>query len=256
MHQSTPSRVRDARFRSRVSLPSARVTRFQPLILAFWAILAAGVMARVSYAQMAPLSKYLSAKTSDEVAMARSAAPASVSGHAEILTFGAHGYTTFAKGSNGYVCLVERAWDHRLKSAQFWNPEHLVPICYNPEAARMVLPIYLQRTKWVLAGLSLAEMAKRTDAELASKRISVPTSGAMSYMMSKDQNICSTGGGCSRWYPHLMYFFPRDRVPNWGSNLKDSFVFSAPGLIESAITMEFVLVPRWSDGTPSPAAKQ
>ncbi|MGH8288862.1 MAG: hypothetical protein ACREV7_07505 [Steroidobacteraceae bacterium] len=222
-------------------------------MLALWATLAAGVMAQVGYAHMAPLSKYLPAKASDEARVARSAAPASISDQAEILTFGPHGYTTFAKGSNGFVCLVERAWDHRFKSSQFWNPQHRAPICYNPKAARTVLPIYLQRTQWVLAGMSLAQMAKRTGAELASRRISVPTSGAMSYMMSKEQNICSSAGGCSSWYPHLMYFLPRDRAPDWGANLKGTFVFSGPGLIESAVTMYFVLVPRWSDKTPSPA---
>lgn len=255
MHQSTPCRVHDARPRVRVPLRSDRSTRLRLLGAALWATVAAGVVARVGYAHMAPLSRYLPVKAPAEAAAARSAAPASISDHAEVLVLGPHGYTTFAKGSNGFVCLVERAWDHRFKSSQFWNPQHWIPICLNPKAARTVLPIYLQRTRWVLAGMSRAEMARRTRAELASRRIAVPSSGAMSYMMSKKQSICSTVGGCASWYPHLMYFFPRSRAPDWAANLKGVPVFSGPGPIESAITLYFVLVPRWSDGTPSPADK-
>jgi len=255
MHQPTPIRIHDAHARPRVSRRCGRPTWLRLFGFALWAGVAAGVMARVDYARMAPLSKYLPVKVSDEVAAARSAAPASISDHAEILVFGPHGYTVFAKGSNGVVCLVERSWDHGFNSAQFWNPQHWIPICYNPKAARTVLPIYLQRTGWVLAGMSRVQMAKLTRAELASKRISVPTSGAMSYMMSRQQDICSTAGGCARWYPHLMYFFPRESAPDWGANLKSVPVFSGPGPIPSAITLYFVLVPRWSDQTPSPADK-
>jgi hypothetical protein len=38
-----------------------------------------------------------------------------------------------------------------LNDPDFWNPKFRAPICFNPAAARTVLPAYLERTKWALA---------------------------------------------------------------------------------------------------------
>jgi len=48
-----------------------------------------------------------------EIALARSAAPASISDGAEVMVLGRVGYTTAAKGGNGFLCLVERSWGRR-----------------------------------------------------------------------------------------------------------------------------------------------
>ena len=101
---------------------------------------------------MAPLASYLEASVTDEIALARSAAPPSISGHAEILALSGAGYTTAIKGDNGFVCLVERSWADSFADPQFWNPKNRAPICHNRAAARTILPAYLERTGWVLAG--------------------------------------------------------------------------------------------------------
>jgi hypothetical protein len=59
---------------------------------------------------MAPLNQYLMPDESSEVALARSAAPKSISDEAEVLVFGRDGYKTAVKGRNGFVCLVLRSW--------------------------------------------------------------------------------------------------------------------------------------------------
>jgi hypothetical protein len=69
-------------------------------------------------------------------------------------------------------------------------------------------------------------------------------------MMSRRQVICSDAG-CGRWYPHLMFFFPKDAAPNWGANQNGGPVFS--GQFDPRTAVLFVLVPMWSDGTPSAA---
>jgi hypothetical protein len=210
-------------------------------------------VAQTTYTEMAPISKYLPESAADEVEVARSAAPAAIADQAEILTFGPDGYTVAVKGTNGFVCLVERSWNHRFKSLQFWNPDHRTPICYSPEAASSVLLIYLERTKWVLAHMSIAEMVKRTQTEMAENTMHLPTRGVVMYMLSKHQYICSSSPlGCGRWYPHVMFSFPNTNLPNWGANLNGMPVFSAPAM--DGITNYFVLVPKWSDQTPSPAA--
>jgi hypothetical protein len=135
------------------------------------------------YPAMAPLADYLMPGRAAEIALARSAAPASISADAEVLVLEANGYAVAAPGRNGFVCLVERAW-FSLEGDQFWNPKLRGPDCYNPEAARSVLPTLLTRTRWVLAGASRAEVARRTRAALAAGRIPAPEAGALNYMLS------------------------------------------------------------------------
>ena len=75
------------------------------------------------YAVMAPVEQYLIANAQDEIALARSAAPASISADAEVLVLAGHGYTTAVKGKNGFVCFVERSWAAGFDDAEFWNHE-------------------------------------------------------------------------------------------------------------------------------------
>src|SRR5580704_5535982 len=62
------------------------------------------------YPAMAPLNQYLLADQNSEIALARSAAPGSISDGAEVMVLGREGYSTVVKGTNGFVCIVERSW--------------------------------------------------------------------------------------------------------------------------------------------------
>ena len=110
--------------------------------------------AKATYPAMAPVAQYQMATMADETALARTAAPTSISGDADVLTLGSNGYETTAKGKNGFVCPVQRSWAAGLDDAEFWNTKLRAPICFNPAAVRSVLPGYLERTRWVLAGIS------------------------------------------------------------------------------------------------------
>lgn len=202
-----------------------------------------------SYPNRAPIEQYMMASPAAEIALARSAAPPSISANAEILVLGPNGYTSAAKGGNGYVCLVERAWDAEFVNPVFWNPHVPGPDCLNPAAARSVLPHFLQRTKWALAGLSIAEMSERTKAELAAGTYVLPEPGAMAFMMSRQQFLSDQG--THSWHPHLMFFIARTADADMGANLPGSPVLhpfpSAPDPVSTFI----VPVGTWSDGTPA-----
>jgi hypothetical protein len=187
-----------------------------------------------------------------EIAMARSAAPPSISADAEVLVLGPHGYVTAAPGKNGFVCLVERAWFSGLTDDGFWNPKLRGPDCYNREAARSVLPTFLTRTNWVMTGASLAEIRARTRAAMAAGRIRPPEVGAMNLMMSKDGYLGDDAGG--PWHPHVMFFTPPIPLADWGANLPGARVFGSPAVagVDPYNTF-FVLVAAWSDGTPDAA---
>jgi hypothetical protein len=205
-----------------------------------------------SYPAAAPLARYLETSAADEISLARSAAPTSISGNADVLTLSGHGYMTAIKGNNGFVCLVERSWAVGLADPQFWNPQIRSPTCYNHAAARTVLPRYLERTEWVLAAVSTSEMLARTRAELSANKFLLPEAGAMSYMMSKQGHLNDTDG---HWHPHVMFYLANTEAAAWGANLAgspiisdSSTIFAQEGSPEPVITF-FVPVTIWSDGT-------
>src|SRR5271155_84892 len=90
--------------------------------------------ATTAYPKMAPIGQYLMDRTA-EIALARSAAPESISRDAEILVLGPHGFETAVKGKNGLVCMVERGWGAIFDWPEFWSPKIRAAICLNPEAA-------------------------------------------------------------------------------------------------------------------------
>lgn len=205
---------------------------------------------KAQYPSMAPLEKYLIPDENSEIALARTAAPASISDGAEVMVLGRDGFTTAAKGSNGFVCVVERAWGAATDEPEFWNPKVRSPICFNPAAARTFLPIFLMKTKLVLAGKSKAEILAATSSALDKKELPPLEPGAMCYMMSKQQYLNDRG---MSWHPHLMFFVSGDAAKSWGANLPGSPVIAAVDPEERA-TIFMVLTADWSDGTPGPPA--
>src|ERR1700683_1230774 len=85
--------------------------------------------AKASYPSMAPLEQYLMEDRTAEIALARSAAPASIAKEADVMVLERHGYETAVKGKNGFVCMVERSWTAGIGFPEFWNPKLRGPIC-------------------------------------------------------------------------------------------------------------------------------
>jgi hypothetical protein len=201
---------------------------------------------KASYPAMAPLDQYLMPDANSEIALARTAAPASISDGAEVMVLGPQGYTTAVKGTNSFLCIVERSWGAGTDNLEFWNPKVRAPHCFNQPAAKTFLPIFLMKTKLALAGKSKAEIAQATASALDTKELPALEPGAMCYMMSKQQYL--NDGGKS-WHPHLMFFVPGDAEKSWGANLPGSPIIAANDPEERA-TIFMVVVGKWSDGTP------
>jgi len=94
---------------------------------------------------MAPLDQYLMADRNDEIALARSAAPASIADGATVLVLGPQGYKTAVQGTNGFLCYVERSWARTTNDPEFWTKMR-APNCFNPAAATTIAQIYLTKT--------------------------------------------------------------------------------------------------------------
>ena len=210
---------------------------------------------KAPYPSMAPLDQYLVADRNAEIALARSAAPAAISSDAEVLVLGRHGYETAVKGKNGFVCAVERGWMGPINgedAANFWNPKVRGPVCYNPPAARSILPLTYKRTEMILAGQSKAQIIEGIKTFIK-QELPPLEPGAMSYMMSKEQYL--TDGGHHNWMAHLMFYAPLMDGAVWGADLSKSPVMLNPQFNGAPEPIDVFMVPagRWSDGTPDSA---
>ena len=138
---------------------------------------------------------------------------------------GKDGYTTVVPGKNGFMCLVERGWGAATDNENFWNPKLRAPHCFNAAATRTFVPIFLMKTKLVLAGKSKAEVLQATDAAFANKELPTLEPGAMCYMMSKQQYL--------------------------NANLDGSPIIASNDPEERA-TIMMVVVGQWSDASSAP----
>ena len=196
--------------------------------------------------RLAPMDQYLSDRTA-EIALARSAAPKSISQNAEILVLGPRGYHVAVKGTNGFVCVVERSWMLPFDNPEFWNPQVRLPLCMNSPGARMNVPLTFKTTELALKGLSATEISSAIKAAFGKNELPLPEPGSMCYMMSKQQNFGPKTGNAD---PHLMFWFPQKEHLNWGAEFPDSPVdvhqYSPQPITEFSIS-----VSKWSDGTPA-----
>jgi hypothetical protein len=201
------------------------LTRLVLLVVfsAAWQAHAHAQNAKTPYPTIAPLDQYLMERNA-EIALARSAAPESISRDAEVLILGRHGYESAVKGNNGFVCMVERSWTAGIDDPDFWNPKLRAPICFNPPAARTYLPITIKKTEWILAGRSKAQMFEDIKAAFDKKELPALEPGAMCYMMSKQGYLSDRDG---HWHPHLMFFVPETNAPTWGADLPGSRIIQA-----------------------------
>jgi len=196
------------------------------------------------YRSMAPLDQYLMDHDA-EIALARTAAPPSISQDAEVMVLGRRGYETAVKGKNGFVCMVERSWTADLDDPDFWNPKLRAPICLNTLAARSQVPLTLKKTEVILASRSKEQMAKAIKAAFDRKELSTPETGAMCYMMSK-QGYLSDGDG--HWHPHLMFFLPLTDPAVWGAGRSGSPILGVKSTLDR-LTLFLIPIGQWSDGT-------
>ncbi len=196
------------------------------------------------YSKMAPIDQYLMADRAAEIALARSAAPESISRDAEVMILGRHGFETAVKGKNGFVCAVGRSWTSTV-DAEFWNPKVRVPACVNAAAARSYLLRVTKETEWGLAGRTPAQMNEAIAAAIARKELPPMEPAAMCYMMSKEGY---GGDSVPHWPSHLMFFYSGTDLASWGANLPGSPVIGVSDSVEH-LTQFVVVVQRWSDGT-------
>lgn len=217
---------------------------------------ASPIQAQGPYPTMAPIEQYRMPHDA-EIALARTAAPPSISRDADVLVLGQTNYETAVHGTNGFVCLVGRSFTGPLTNNEFWNPKNRSPMCYNPPAARTVVPFILKVTGMALAGLTNPQIAQGIKLAVDKKELGAPASGSMCFMMSKEAYLTDRGG---HNVAHLMFEVPRIEGSAWGADLAGTsgkFQDSPIAFVsfDPAPMTEFIVpMGQWSDGTDVTAA--
>ncbi|HEV2291252.1 MAG TPA: hypothetical protein VGR60_05385 [Gemmatimonadales bacterium] len=229
-----------------MSRTAGRVVGWGSLALAILSGAAAPVRAQgpqardsaLPYPTMAPIAQYQMDRDA-EIALARTAAPASISRDAEIMVLGRKNYEVAVRGKNGFICVVGRAFAGPLSNPEFWSPKNRSPICLNPPAARSLWPYAVKQTGLALAGATKAQITDAIKAAVARKELGAPALGSMAYMMSKQAYLTDQG---SHNLAHVMFELPRSEA------FQDDSAFSVSWA--PAPVIEFnVPVGHWSDGT-------
>jgi hypothetical protein len=156
-----------------------------------------------------PLGEYLMERDA-EVALARTAAPDTVSGRATVKVLTGTGYEIAIEGDNGFTCMVMRGWTAPTYTpGQFrdfvFDATIRAPICFDPEASRMVMPYYELRSRLGMAGKNPDEIADAVAAAYATGGLPHRDAVSFGYMWSADQHL---GPGIGHWHPHMMIFAP------------------------------------------------
>src|SRR5258707_8379793 len=207
------------------------------VVVLFVSMQAAAV--RGQSAKYPPLSEYMMARDA-EIALAKSAAPDNISGHATIKVLTASGFQAVHNGDNGFVCMVMRGWSAPTYTpAQFrdlvYDAKVRAPICFNPEASRTVLPYYELRSKLGMEGKTPDQIAEGVQAAYAKGELPKRDSVSFAYMWSADQYLAS---GVGHWHPHMMVFSPYYENSMLGGN-----PFGAPlPLVTDAAGTPFAVV--------------
>jgi hypothetical protein len=118
-----------------------------------------------------------------EVALARSAAPAVISDSADVLVLRDTGYALAVRGTTGAACLVTRP-----------RAGSVVPVCYDPRAARALVPAERMAQQLRAAGRSAEAVDSAIEAAFRASRLPMPIPGSIGWMMSPKQVFVGASG--------------------------------------------------------------
>jgi len=165
-----------------------------------------------------PVSEYLMPQDA-EIALAKSAAPDNISGKATIKVLTASGFKIVHEGDNGFVCLVMRGFGAPTYTPMefrnlVFDAKLRAPICFDPQAARTVVPYYELRHKLGLQGKTPDEIAKAVSDAYSTGVLPKRDKVSFAYMWSADQIL----GPAGHWHPHMMVFSPHYENSMLGGN--------------------------------------
>lgn len=141
-----------------------------------------------------------------EIALARTAAPASVSDSADIWVLGDRGYEKAISGHNGFGCIVQRTLGGQSE----------IPRCDDASGAAALFPVYQYIEEMRREGRTFGEARRGIADGFKSGRFKEPRFGGFSYMYSVDAVFVTPSGERIAFTPHVMIYWPGCDVKQLG----------------------------------------
>ena len=187
---------------------------------------------------LAPADRHSDA---EEIALALSAAPASITDGAAVFIMRDGNFVKVRDGSNGWACMVER--DARVNG--------VAPMCYDPEGARTLMQESMLRTQLQARKLSNTAVQRELDAAYERGTLQHPKTSAMMYMMSSHQVLTTSEGDklqiIGAWHPHVMIYLPHATANQFALGAqKQAGPVSVPFGDAAGVWM-VIEVARWAD---------
>jgi hypothetical protein len=182
----------------------------------------------------------------EEIILARSAAPAEISAAASVYTVRGGRAVELRTGTNGCSCMVARDL----------HEGSLYPICFDVEGTKSVLPRELMEVSLRSMGRSEADVVKAVEAAYESGALRPPASLAIAYMMSARQVLFSSplaeGVRVGPWHPHVMLYVPNATAEQLGLSVDSRVSVISVGAPSTRRAEIVIKVPEWADGTVAP----
>jgi len=132
----------------------------------------------------------------EELRLAMSAGPLTVSQAADVYRMGEAGFELAIRGTNGWACIVVRAAVNR---------KQLAPHCLNPKAVETVLPAFLREGELQASGMTAEAIEAEMKRQWETGELALPSGPAYAYMLSEGQRLGAEGGN---FRPHFMLYVP------------------------------------------------
>ena len=137
-----------------------------------------------------------------QIELSLSAAPPEISSKATVYILGAKGYEKVREGTNGFSCLVERAFVGTTQVA-------VAPMCFDAEGTRTLLLVDLRKEELRAKGTPEQEINSDIANGYKDGRFKAPSKPGFLYMMSKENYVYDAQSKESGAFPrHLMFYAP------------------------------------------------
>ena len=178
---------------------------------------------------------------SGDVALALSAAPASVSAAAAVYLWRDGRFVKVRDGTNGFACLVNR--DPRNNSVS--------PECFDPEGARTMMQEEMLQAQLQARGLSDKDVEREIDAAYKRGTLHHAEHGGIIYMMSSKQLLPPSqevSQPLTAWHPHVMIYMPHATKAQFALGAdNEGMPVTAPFKGDDSGVLLVVQVPHWAD---------
>ena len=128
---------------------------------------------------------------------------------------------------NDAACLVSRD-----------RVDTLEPLCFDAEGTRVILPVYLERGRLRLAGMSEEDIDALIRAGFESGDFGPPSKTGIAYMLSPHNKVFN-GSEVISYPPHIMVYAPHLTNADIGADLSDPFM---PWVLEEGSPHAYIIV--------------